>query len=1048
MCDYIPRPVAITRGESRSFQPNTALWPGRSRILMDGRAKAISVNSVKDPANLARRNTLEAFTSGRMTRLGLLVCAVAFNWSATPAQYRFNHWTTESGLPQNSVRSIIQTRDGYLWFTTLDGLVRYDGAQFRVFDKGNTPAMQSNRCFALIEDPEGALWIATEDGGVVRYKDGAFASYTTREGLGSNTVTSIGLDPQGSLLVYTAPTVARWTGERFRKWQPPMGEPSMGLMHRASSGTMWFCDHAGLHRVKDGQSSVFQIDIASDAMTALYEDRDRRLWIGTNAGRIVTFMDGQTRDVPVKIVGFPGYVTTMIQDSRGDIWIGTSKAGLIRVRGGQAAIYNTANGLSDNNVVSIFEDREGTVWVGTGNRGINRVSRQIISVYTSKDGLAGNNVYPIYQDAAGAIWIGANGFSRFSNGGFKTYLPRDGLRFFDVMSICEDQEGRLWLGAVGGLSYMKDGRFIDFTPRIPLPAFNYNVWCIHQARDGALWFGTDHGLIKYKDEALRLYTSVDGLAGDDVKCIHEDAGGILWFGTYGGLSYLKAGVFTRLTESEGLASNRVRTIQEDPDGTLWIGTYDGGFSQYKDGRFINYTAADGLFSNGAFQIIDDLRGNLWITSNRGIYRVSREQLDEFAHHKIKSITCVAYGPEDGLMNSECNGGRQPAGIRARDGKLWFPTQGGVAVVDLANLTENSLPPPVKIEDVILNREPVTFSHEVRIDPGKENIEIHYTGLSFIKPEQVRFKYKLEGLDPEWVEAGSRRAAYYSYLPPGNYTFVVMAANSDGVWSNRSESLRIVVLPPFWRTWWFITLTAAAAAAAAFAVYRRRISALERANAIQEAFSRQLIDSQESERKRIAAELHDSLGQNLLVIKNWAMLALGKLREQDRAQPELSEISTATSLAISEVREISYNLRPHLLDEVGLSEALRSMVKRIGAASEVAFSVDIDPIDRLFPNEAEIGIYRILQEACNNIVRHSRATNASVAVKRGAHEVVLQIGDNGIGLDHHPGAAGRKGFGLLGMSERARMLGGRLIAQSGPGQGTTIEVKLPLEGNET
>jgi signal transduction histidine kinase len=429
-----------------------------------------------------------------------------------------------------------------------------------------------------------------------------------------------------------------------------------------------------------------------------------------------------------------------------------------------------------------------------------------------------------------------------------------------------------------------------------------------------------------------------------------------------------------------------------------------------------------------------------MSSNRGIYRVSRRGLQDFAEGRISSITSVSYGKEDGLANTECNGGRQPAGLRARDGRLWFPTQGGVAVIDIALLTTNPLPPPVVIEDVYLNRQQIGLSHEVRIDPGQENLEIHYTGLSFIKPEYMRFRYRMEGLDSGWIDAGNRRAAYYPYLPPGSYTFVVRAANSDGVWSDEEQRLRITVLPPFWRTWWFAALSAFALVAIALLAYRRRVSALKRAHSAQEAFSRQLIESQERERKRIASELHDSLGQNLLVIKNWAMIGLGALKDGERGRDEFQEISSAAAQSISEVREISYNLRPHLLDEVGLTEALRSMLKKVAASSGIEFSVEIDPIDDLFSKPSEISIYRIVQEGVNNIVRHAEARSAQVSIREDGREVTIRISDDGKGFNPSGGVNG-KGLGLVGMAERARMLGGKFAAHSAPGEGTNIFVKV-------
>jgi signal transduction histidine kinase len=322
-------------------------------------------------------------------------------------------------------------------------------------------------------------------------------------------------------------------------------------------------------------------------------------------------------------------------------------------------------------------------------------------------------------------------------------------------------------------------------------------------------------------------------------------------------------------------------------------------------------------------------------------------------------------------------------------------------------------------------------------------------LSFVAPEKVRFKYRLDGYDRDWVDARERRVAHYTNVPPGAYTFRVRASNNDGVWSIQDATIGIVVVPPFWRTWWFVSLALLCLLAAAFFVYRRRILKLKRANAAQLAFSRQLIESQEGERKRIAAELHDSLGQQLLVIKNRALLALHTSESHEEAVGELSEISDATSQALDEVREIAYNLRPFQLDQLGLTKALQSMLKKVARTSGIEFSVRLDPIDDLYSKEAEINIYRIVQESANNIVRHSGATRAEVEIRRDARGVAIRVQDNGKGFasDADASRLRRAGLGLAGISERARILGGRHEVHSAPGAGTTIIIKLGLHNTD-
>jgi signal transduction histidine kinase/streptogramin lyase len=575
---------------------------------------------------------------------------------------------------------------------------------------------------------------------------------------------------------------------------------------------------------------------------------------------------------------------------------------------------------------------------------------------------------------------------------------------------------------------------------------------ILEDRQGNLWFGTNKGLFKLKDGVVSVFTTKDGLPGDDVKIIHEDRQGRLWIGTYGGLAQLSptknASAFVAYTTKDGLGSNRVRAIHEDAEGVFWIGTYDGGLSRLKDGRITTYTMAQGLFNNGVFQILEDGRGNLWISSNRGIYQAGKQQFNDLAEGKIATLTYIAYGKQDGMLNTECNGGRQPAGIKARDGKLWFPTMGGVVVVDTEAVPFNSQPPPILIEAVSLDRNPTPFNAAVKVKPGQSSLEINYTGLSYVKPEQVRFKYKLAGRDSDWVEAGSRRSVNYSYLPPGNYTFTVIAANSDGVWNNVGASLQITVLPSVWQTWWFISLSILTGCGLIAFVYWRRVSQFRRERVVQEAFSQRLIESQESERKRIAAELHDSLSQNLVIIKNRALHSMATPNDHDRAMEQIEEIAEAANESLSEVREIAHNLRPFQIDRLGLTKAIEAMVNRVAATHALQTRTHLDVIDGLLSPEKEIHLYRVVQESLNNIIKHAAATEAQVTIRKNEQGIEIIIQDNGKGFTPatiRTGESGNGGgFGLLGLTERARILGGVPVILSSPGSGTKVELRVRIK----
>ena len=1000
-------------------------------------------------------NTNVQFPSGQVLISGMkrrpLLLTLLILVLTTPAssQYVSNSWTADNGLPQNTVYSILQTRDGYLWFTTLDGLVRFDGVKFAIFDKSKTQGLNSNRFNSLFEDRDGDLWIGTEDGGLTRYHDGKFITYTTEDGLPHNQIRALFGDYNGGLFVLSRAGLAVWQGEKFTSHSLTTQILAGMSCYQDRSGALWFDSPSGLNRYKDATLTTFTRShgLQSYLATTFFEDQQDNLWVGTRDAGFSVFKDGRFTSYGVKD-GLPHeHVTAIGEDRLGNLWIGT-RAGLACFKGNRFAAGAETQEFSGRHITEIYEDREGILWVGTINNGLSCVRRRAVNMYTKSDGLSDNNIYPVFQDSLENIWIGAyeGGLTRYREGIFAPGVaPTERRSDRATTALAEDRHGRLWLGKVGSIWFLKDGKLTSFDPGFSI---GYSiVRAIHQDREGTIWFATSEALLRYKDTKVTRYTTADGLAGNDVQVLLEDLHGRLWIGTYGGLTVYSEGRFTSFSEREGLASNRVRSLYEDRDQVLWIGTYDGGLSRFKDRQFTRYTVNQGLFNNGVFCILEDGRGNLWMSSNRGIYSASRQQLNDFAEGKIQQITCRSYGKQDGLLNIECNGGRQPAGYKMRDGKLWFPTQNGLAVVDPEAISINPQPPPVVIENCVLQGETVDFLNDVEIRPGKENLEIHYTGLSFVKPEQVRFKYKLEGLDSDWVDAGTRRVAYYSHLPPGHYTFRVLAGNSDGVWNMTGASLSTVVIPPFWQTRWFLALVALSIVGAALLAYERRVSRLERAHRAQEAFSRQLIDSQESERKRIAAELHDSLGQNLLIIKNWTLLGLSLLEPSHRGKAALDEISTAASQALNEVRQITYDLRPYHLDEIGLSKALEAMIKRVVSPTGLRMRVDIESLDGALAKEKEINLYRIVQECVNNIIKHSQSTEASVDIRKDSRQVQITIEDNGRGFSPEETTSGngtQGGFGLRGISERTRMLGGTYLINSAPGQGTTINIAFDLE----
>ena len=954
-------------------------------------------------------------------------------------------------MPQNGVRSITQTPDGYLWLTTLDGLVRFDGVKFTVFNKANSKGIISNRFWQAKAFEDGSIWAATEGGDLTIYRNGEFISYPADK-IPEVQIIGFEKDETGEVLINTAANFYYLRNGEFVFAKKSENDGTQKHFYLGQSGTRWEISLTEIRQIKDGQTQIYRLkgNFVYFFHGVVYEDRKGGLWTA-DLGKISYLHNGEITEYTEKDGISPdigGH--SFWEEADGSIWFATGSfnfrgIGLVKIKDGKLSKFGLEQGLSNDRIFHRFKDREGTVWLAT-DHGLNRLRQQVLTPLSTKDGLVHNEAYPILKSRDGSIYIGTNGgLSRYKNGKFTNSVFSAGREYgvSSVQSLAEDAEGRLWIGSIGGLFVLKDGKFENWTKKFETPD---TIYAIYTHKDGTVWFGTEHnGVWQYKNEKIApLFSTAEGLAGNDVKFIHEAKDGTFWIGTFGGLSYLKDGKFTNYTTKEGLPSNFVRSIKEDDDGTLWVGTYDNGLTRFKDGRFFNFNTENGLFNNGVFAIVEDASGNFWFSSNKGIFRASKQQLNDFADGKISNYDSIAYGKADGMLSTECNGGRQPSAITDDDGKIWFPTLEGIVIVDPKMLETNVLPPPVEIENIEIDREKITFEKssipnsksQIQLNPSQNYLDITYTALSLIKSDQIRFRYKLEGLDKDWIDAGTRRTVNYSYLPSGEYVFRVIAANTDGVWNTEGKSIKIIILAPFYETRWFWVLVFLAAAAIVYLLYRYRIAQFEKLNSAQEAFSRRLIESQEAERKRIAQELHDGLGQNLLVIKNRALLGLA-VEEKDE---QFSEIQESVTDALGEVRTIAYNLRPLHIERLGLTATIEEMIEDVETASGIEINCDIERIDDLFSKENEINFYRIIQESLNNIVKHSNAAKANVEVFCEFGKINLIIKDNGKGFDAE-NLHENRGLGLNGIAERVKILGGNYSIDSEIGKGTTVSVKI-------
>ena len=605
-----------------------------------------------------------------------------------------------------------------------------------------------------------------------------------------------------------------------------------------------------------------------------------------------------------------------------------------------------------------------------------------------------------------------------------------------ISSLFEDSKKRLWIGAFGALGFVEKGVLTSIPTR-------KEILAIVEDDNGTIFFATTNGILSYKENTLELFEDSKDLPHIYVNVFLKTRSGVIWVGTKKGLAHIENGRLTPIPTNEDLPDTHVRSLYEDEDGTIWIGTYDEGLIRFKSGKFQKITKDDGLYRDNAFCLLEDDRGWFWINTNYGIYRVRKDDLNAFLDGKIERVTSLSYNKKDGLVNLEGNGGKQPAGFKRSNGELWFPTQGGVAVVDPSKIPENKLPPSVHIEEILVDRKEMKqSSDQIVVQPRNTNLEIKYTGLSFVNPDLIKFRYRLEGLEAKWNEVGTRRTAFYNNLPPGEYNFRVIAANRDGVWNTQGASIKVIKTPYYYQTWWFYILVVSMIAAVIGYVFYTRISKFREIARTKTEYSRKVIESQENERKRIASELHDGLGQELVIITNRVYLAQQYRDDKEKLDQELLDIAESTSQTLEDIREITNELRPVLLDRSGLSKAIEQMLEKLTHFVEIESA--IDNIDGLISPDAEINIYRIIQESTSNVIKHSNASLASIEVKRNENRIIVSVEDNGTGFDvNNVKLSGDNGLGLVGLRERTQALNGKFSIKSRKGEGTRIVVTIPV-----
>ncbi|MFL5352722.1 two-component regulator propeller domain-containing protein [Archangium sp.] len=1015
-------------------------------------------------------------------------------------QYPHRVFQTVDGLPQNSIMALAQTPDGYLWGGTWEGLVRFDGVRFTVFDKSNTPALPGRSIRDLEVTRDGTLWIA-QDAGLTGMREGTFFSAPGPTNLLPRDVRDLLATRDGGLWCGThGHGLRRLADGHWRSWTT-----AEGLAHDVvtgfaedPSGTLWVSTRAGVQRQQGGTwSALVPFEGSHAVVRVLVFDHEGTLWAGTEDGTVYRLREGTFHPAPE--ASLPGSaVTRLLVDSKGGLWAGSMGNGLLRVAHGERSVLTASNGLMSDVVGDLMEDTEGNLWVGTEGAGLHRLKDAPFTPYGTSEGLANDMVSAIQETRDGSLWFATlgGGVTRWHGGRMTSWSTREGLAHDRVRTLAESRDGGLWFGTQRGINRWQEGKLTTLGSAQGLP--DGPVRAVFEDARGTLWVGTRSGLARWDGERFEVLPPSAGLPGQDISMLVGSAAGGVWVGTSGGgLAHVLDGRVLPLAPEGAPMDSELQALHEDGTGTLWIGT-DEGLFRWKRGHFARLSVARGLFDDRVFQILPDARGNLWMSGNKGIFRVALEELDAVAEGRRARVTSRVYGPEEGMRSAECNGSGTPAGWRSRDGRLWFPTIRGAVVYDPATDAVHPAPPPVLLEEVRVDGRAVPTSERGQVPPNEGQVEFHYTALALGSPQRLEFRYQLEGVDTGWVPAGQRRVAYYTHLPPGAYRFRVEALDPEAGGTARSAEVALELRPRFHQTHLFrVSVLLAGVLLLAGGVWLR-LRQLRRSERELQARVEQRTAELAAVNADLKAHLQELQDTRERLVQSEKLAAIGTL-----AAGVGHEINNPLAFIISNLRFVLQELRELPAptgDAARRLEANQALEEALQGADRVRRIVaDLKTFSRSGPgNRKQVDVHRVLELSLTlaegrirpraRVVKDYGAPpavladetrlgqvflnlliNAAQAIPEGhahQHEIRLTTGvdshgralvavsDTGAGIPpevqpriFEPFFTTKEvgegtGLGLSICHGFVQELGGDILVRSTPGQGTTFEVLLP------
>lgn len=978
----------------------------------------------------------------------------------------FQSWQRETGMPRSAIRAVAQTRDGYLWLGGDDGLARFDGVRFVNLDLSGIT--RGNGIRTLLGDTSGALWIGTSGGDLLRFADNEFTAVGAREGLPTNSITALAEDNNGRVWIGTELGLRLWQNGSLT----PLGggdvlrDPRITAVCRDKSGSMWIAARdAGVFRFRGGALTAItdpEMDTLLRQSHCLLVDRSDRIWVGAGEDFVLCWDSGQWRRFRIPRHSATPFVNSLAEQPDGSVWAGSTSEGLFQFKQGKLTAINASVGLLDNRVTALFTDRDGRLWVGRDS-GLSRLRRDQLFAIGQNEGLGFGAVQGLAEVTPGVIWAvkSNDGLYRWDGRTFGR-LTAAGLTPRDpkLGTMLVTRDGSCWIACTNGLLLFRDPQAVaDESRLLELPGVS--ITALAEGNDHSLWAGTRENelwqLTRGKWNLVARFPATNGITA---LVVEKD--GTLWVGTDGGgLFHWNTNVLAHFSHSNGLSSDVIRTLHREDDGTLWIGTAGGGLGRWRKGQIASFTTQQGLPENTIVQIQSDDAGRLWLGGQRGIACVSKRDFSSNANGELNSVFPHLYGTADGMLSEECSTGFFPSGLKTQSGMLWFATLKGAVIANPALLPTNTSAPTVILENVLVDglsvgrfQNAITSGNQpdgkptnaapLRIGAGKHRIELHYTSINFDVPERMRFRYLLEGLDAGWVEAGPRRAAFYNYIPPGDYRFRVEASGGGDVWNEAETTLAFSVSRHFWQRLWVLALGAAGILAtvgsgARFLEKRKaqlRLQRLEQERAL------------ERERHRIAQDLHDEMGAKLCRISFLSEHAQRSEQAQGEVRNQINTIADASRELLHTLDEIVWAVNPHNDTLEHVASYINQYAQNYFHNTGIECELDMPDQFELHPiaSAARHHLFLAVHEAFTNILKHSGATNAKVVLLCHAGNFEIHIEDNGKGFNSAAQPDQRNNSsedGLRNMRQRLESIGGRCFLESIPGRGTKICFVFPL-----